>query len=98
MMTESESKDLGVATMVLERLTTQRLPKALLIEETVGRGEPLDDYDIAFLHESFHNLQQVQHLVDKYPELQDLYGRVATLLKGITEGALNNEKPPGFSA
>lgn len=91
-MTEDTIKGLGIATAVLERLTTQRLPKARLIEEQVGRGEPLDDFDITFLHETFHNLQQIQSLVDHHPEYQDLYGRVAVLLKGITESALKNEK------
>lgn len=86
-------KDLGIATTVLERMMTQRLPKARALEGKVDRGEPLDNLDIAFLHETFHNLQQIQSLVEQHPEYQDLYGRVAVLIKHITETALGNEKP-----
>ena len=94
-MTEDTIKDLGLAMAVLERMTTQRLPQARVLEEKLGRGEALDDFDITFLHETFHHLQHIQHLVDHHPEYQDLYGRVAVLLKGITESALKNEKGPG---
>lgn len=86
-------KDLGIATTVLERMMTQRLPKARALEVKVDRGEVLDNLDIAFLHETFHNLQQIQNLVDHHPEYQDLYGRVAVLIKHITETALGNENP-----
>lgn len=88
-------KDLGIATTVLERMMTQRLPRARALEDKVDRGEPLDNLDIAFLHETFHNLQQIQNLVDHHPEYQDLYGRVAVLIKHITETALSNEIPSG---
>ena len=96
-MTDETIKDLGIAMALLERMTTQGLPHARALEEKVGRGEVLDDLDLAFLHETFHNLRQIQHLVDNHPEYQDLYGRVAVLFKEITTTALQNEQGPGFS-
>jgi hypothetical protein len=96
-MTDS-IKELGVVTAVLERFTTQRLPKALALEEKVERGEPVDDYDLAFLHETLHNLEAIKPTVDHHPEYQDLYARVTQLYQHITEMALKNEKPPGFGA
>ena len=39
----------GLATVIVERLEQQRLPRALDLQEKVGRGERLDDFDIAFL-------------------------------------------------
>lgn len=87
-------KELGIATALLADMTSQWLPKALALEAKVGRGEPLNDFDIAFLKEGFHSLQQTRNLVDHHPEFQDLYGRVTALLEGITEAGLDNERKP----
>lgn len=90
-MTESD-KDLGVAMVVLERFTSERLPKAQALKEKVDRGGLLDDRDLKFLHEVFKTARQIEHLVDTHPEYQEIYAQATHLYKEITEKALENEK------
>ena len=45
----NESKDEGVIAVLLERLSSQRLPRALALKKRVDRGEVLTEPDIAFL-------------------------------------------------
>jgi hypothetical protein len=90
-MTES-NKDLGVATVVLERFTSERLPRALALKEKVDRGEKLDDRDLKFLHEVFTTARQIEYMVERHPEYQEIYAQATQLYKEITEKALENEK------
>lgn len=86
------SKDTGVAMALLERMRTQRLPRAFAIKEKVDRGEKLDGGDLAFLHEVFETAEQIKPMVDRHPEYQDIYAGALQLYKEITEKALKNEK------
>jgi hypothetical protein len=86
------SKDTGIAMVLLERLRTQRLPRAFALKEKVDRGERLDDGDLAFLHEVFETAEQIKQMVDRYPEYQDIYASALHLYKEITEKALANER------
>lgn len=89
-MTES-SKDLGVATALLTRFTEQRLPKALALKEKVERGDKLDEFDLAFLHEVLEGAEQIKPLVDSHPEYQEIYMRALALYQEIMGMALGNE-------
>ena len=42
-MSES-TEDVGLITVLLQRLETQRLPRALALKDKVDRGELLDDF------------------------------------------------------
>jgi hypothetical protein len=89
----SDSKeDLGVVTVLLQRLERQRLPRAFALKEKVDRGERLDDYDIAFLEEVFADANMIKPLVERHPEHQALVSSVVNLYKEITDRALENEK------
>ena len=90
-MTES-SEDTGVLTTLVERLEKRRVPRALAIKEKVDRGERLDEWDTDYLNKIIADAQQVLGLIDKYPEYQDLYARVADLYEDITSKALENEQ------
>ena len=90
-MSES-SQDLGLITVLLQRLETQRLPRALSLKDKVDRGEVLDDFDIGFLEEVFADTSNVRPLVAQHPEYQDLVARMMNLYKEITDKALENEK------
>lgn len=86
------SHDSALATVLLERLEQQRLPRALKLKERVDQGEVLAEYDLAFLAEVFADARDVMPLVDKNPQYHDLAARVLHLYKEITEKALENEQ------
>jgi hypothetical protein len=90
-MSES-SQDLGLITVLLERLETQQLPRALALKERVDRGERLADADLAFLEEVFADRDKIKPLLDRHPEYRDLAARMVNLCKEITDKALENEK------
>ena len=90
-MTGSE-KDAGIMEVLLERFEKQRLPRALALKEKVDKGEPLDEWDTAYLEEVLEDAQQVKTLIDRHPEYQDLYTRGVHLYKEITDKALENAK------
>lgn len=90
-MSES-SGDLGRITVLLQRLETQRLPRALALKEKVDRGELLDDFDLGFLEEVFADTSRIRPFLAQHPEYQDLAARMMHLYKEITEKALQNEK------
>ena len=90
-MSES-SQDLGLIMVLLKRLETQRLPRALALKERVDRGEQLYDTDLAFLGEVFADTGKVKPLLDRYPEYHELAARLVNLYKEITAKALENEK------
>ena len=90
-MSES-SQDLGLIKVLLKRLETQRLPRALALKERVDRGERLYDSDLAFLEEVFADTRQVKPFLDGYPQYHELAARMVNLYKEITDKALENEK------
>jgi hypothetical protein len=90
-MTE-DTKDLGIAITVLERLTKDTLPKAFEIKERLDRGEKLDHWDIEFLEELYNRAEQIKPLVDRHPEYQEVYASTVHLYKQISDQAVQNEK------
>ncbi|MGQ0591875.1 MAG: hypothetical protein ACT4QB_04285 [Gammaproteobacteria bacterium] len=90
-MSES-SEDVGLITVLLQRLETQRLPRALALKDKVDRGELLDDFDLGFLEEVFADTSSIRPFLAQHPEYQDLAARMMHLYKEITEKALQNEK------
>lgn len=87
--TESE---LALVVTALERLRTQRLPRALDIKEKVDAGGTLDQFDIAFLEEVFRDTNFTQAAVDTHPEFQEIVARMTHLYHEITARALANEQ------
>ena len=70
-MTEVTSET-GVIVVLLDRMRTQRLPRALDLKEKVDRGERLDSFDIQFLQEVFEDAREQQPHWGEHPELQDI--------------------------
>ena len=88
------SEDVGLVTVLLQRLETQRLPRALALKEKVDRGELLDDFDLGFLEEVFADTSSIRPFLAQHPEYQELAARMMHLYKEITDKALQNEKAP----
>jgi len=54
------SKDAGTIQVLLDRLNTQRLPRALDLKSKVDRGERLEEHDIQFLKLVFEDAGSAQ--------------------------------------
>jgi hypothetical protein len=89
--TISVNENDALAVALLERLRTQRLPRALDIKAKVDAGGTLDDFDIAFLEDVLADAEQLKPWVDREPEYQDISARVIHLYHEITARALANE-------
>jgi hypothetical protein len=90
-MSES-SHDVGLAQVLLERLNTQVLPRALELKAKVDRGEPLDQYDTDFLEGELAEATHILPLINQHPEYQHLFGGVMNLCKEIMDKAMENAK------
>jgi hypothetical protein len=85
------SHDPGVIHALVERLNTQRLPRALDLKKKVDSGETLGEYDMKFLESVFHDAEMIRPLVKRHPEYQELAARVVKLYKEIIDKAMENE-------
>jgi hypothetical protein len=86
------SDDTGTIQALLERLNTERLPRALALQEKVDRGERLEEFDIRFLKRVLEEAGNVRTLVAKHPEFQELVARLIGLYSEITRKGLENEQ------
>jgi hypothetical protein len=90
-MTDS-SQDPGVIVALVERLNSQRLPRALDLKKKVDAGETLGEYDVHFLKEIFHDVEAIRPLIERHPEYQQLAANMIHLYKEIMDKATENEK------
>ena len=89
------ANDMGLVTTLVTRAVEHRLPRAQALKEKVEGGGLLDDRDIAFLEEVFHDARSLLPLAEDHPEYQDIGMRMLGLYKEITAKALENEQAQG---
>lgn len=89
----SEETEIGVITVLIERMLKERLPRAQDMQKRVEAGECLTQMDIDFLEKVFSDVTHLQaaHLL-KHPEYEEIMSKMAHLYKVITDKALENEK------
>jgi hypothetical protein len=88
----NKTRDKGIAQVLMVRLESQRLPRALKLKEKVDRGERLSEFDIQFLKRAMQEGQQARTLAAKLPQYQDVVNRMAALYDEITRKGAENEK------
>lgn len=87
----TSDNDLGVITVLLERLEKQRLPRVLAIKQKVDSGDCLNDIDIEFFKEVFADAQNILPQVHRHPEYQELVGKIVQLYHDVMEKATSNQ-------
>ena len=90
-MTNIQNDD-GVVVALLNRLRTQRLPRALDIKAKVDRGELLDDYQIDYLRDALDDAMSQHARCERHPELASVIAGIIHLHHEITRVALANEE------
>jgi uncharacterized small protein (DUF1192 family) len=88
----NKTRDKGIAQVLMVRLESQRLPRALKLKEKVDRGERLSDFDIQFLKRAMQEGQQARTLAAKLPQYQEVVNRMAALYDEITRKGAENEQ------
>jgi len=89
------NSDLGVITVLLRRVSTQRLPRIMALKERVDRGERLDHYDLNYLEHVLKDTQRALPIVERHPEYQPLACKLITLYREVIDKALENEEQRG---
>jgi hypothetical protein len=92
---DKQTMDAGLGQVIVERLQSQRLPRALALKEKVDRGELLDDFDLSFLQEILKDAAAVKPYVDAHPESHELASKMSSLYNEIAQKGLENAKKAG---
>lgn len=87
-----KEKDAGTIQVLLDRLNSERLPRALDLKKKVDAGQPLEDHDLDFLSNVFEDANNAQRLIARNPDYQALVARLISLYSEITKKALENEQ------
>ena len=87
-----DRRDKGTAQVLMVRLETQRLPRALKLKEKVDRGERLTEFDTQFLKQATQEGREARKLAEKLPQYQEVVNRMAALYEEIARKGAENEQ------
>ncbi|HEX2493516.1 MAG TPA: hypothetical protein VHK24_07045 [Steroidobacter sp.] len=87
-----KQKELGVIQVLLDRLNTQRMPRALELKERVDRGERLTSSDTIFLKRVLGESGEARRLAAKHPEYQQVLDKMTDLYTEIMRKGAENEQ------
>ncbi len=85
-------KEIGVLTVLMERLEKHRLPRILSLKEKVDGGQALNEMDLDFLEMVMSDAKMALPWIDSHPEYQLLASKLVGLYNEITEKDLQLEK------
>ena len=89
---DKNRRDKGTAQVLMLRLESQRLPRALKLKEKVDRGERLTEFDTQFLKQATQEGREARKLAEKLPQYQEVVNRMAALYEEIARKGVENEK------
>jgi len=84
--------DEGAFTVLMQRFTEYRLPRARRLLYRVNQGEKLSDYDILWLKHVYADSRGIEYMIERNPEYTRVFVRSIALYAEITAKALENEK------
>ena len=87
-----DRRDKGTAQVLMVRLESQRLPRALKLKEKVDRGERLTEFDTQFLKQATQEGREARKLAEKLPQYQEVVNRMAALYEEIARKGAENEQ------
>ena len=85
--------EMGIIQVLLQRLETQRLPRARYLDNKVRGGAELNDFDLAFLEAALGDARALSGLLGRHPEYRHLVHQVLDFYHGIVAQAEINAKP-----
>lgn len=89
---DQKETDAGTLTVLMQRFTEYRLPRAERMLERVQAGERLTDVDLGWLKRINEERGRNRELLRRHPEYFDLVSRMIDLYAQIMEKALENEQ------
>ena len=87
-----DRRDKGTAQVLMVRLESQRLPRALKLKEKDDRGERLSEFDTQFLKQATQEGREARKLAEKLPQYQEVVNRMAALYEEIARKGAENEQ------
>lgn len=89
---DQKEEDAGSLTLLLERFTEYRLPRAERMLDRVNAGEKLTDYDLHWLKQIHEEGKKNRDLLRRNPAYREVVARMVDLYAQITTKALENEQ------
>jgi hypothetical protein len=91
MQDDSDLEHEAISELLIERFVKYRLPALLKMKAEVAAGQKLSDGEIELLNRILKRSREIEALLHKFPEFEELVAKIIDLYHEITEQALKNE-------